>query len=159
MAALSRPEKVFTKEKAMDSKKYKLFISSYIENLSPEGLCEGDPERTETKAECDYTFHEGGAEILYTDEQNGEAASHRIVFTRPERVTVAHSGAVTTEMAFKIGELTKTLYAVGPYSFDMELMAKRIRCELGPEGGKLDLIYSMTIGGQKKNVRMKIEVS
>ena len=59
-------------------------------------------------------------------------------------------------MRFSDGETFNTLYCVGPYSFDMTVRTKRIRNSLTVDGGELQLIYSMNVGGQEKNVRMRI---
>ena len=38
----------------------------------------------------------------------------------------------------------------------MTVRTKKIRSSLSEDGGEVQLIYSMNIGGQEKNVRMKI---
>ena len=65
-------------------------------------------------------------------------------------------GDVESDMTFREGDEVKTVYRVGPYSFDMVVRTKRIRNSLDTAGGELGLLYSMNVGGQEKNVRMKI---
>ena len=135
----------------------KIKISSVIDNLSPEGLPEGDPERTESISDGKYFFSDKGIKIVYEEKQNGEVITHKILSSM-ETVRVCASGAVSSDMIFSVDKPHKSLYSVGPYSFDMEVTAKKIRFDFCDEGGTLDLLYDMNVGGQNKRTRMKITV-
>jgi uncharacterized beta-barrel protein YwiB (DUF1934 family) len=62
-------------------------------------------------------------------------------------------------MHFSEGETHHFIYTIAPYQFDATVTAKRVRTELDSEGGKIDLLYNMNIGGADKNARMKIWIS
>ena len=58
---------------------------------------------------------------------------------------------------FELANIVLFFAAMG-YRFDIEIYTKKIRNNLGRDGGRLDIHYKMNIGGADKNVRMKIEV-
>jgi uncharacterized beta-barrel protein YwiB (DUF1934 family) len=60
-------------------------------------------------------------------------------------------------MLFEEGLVHSSVYTVSPYSFDVDVTTKKIRNNLTRDTGRLDIHYSMKIGGADKSVRMKIE--
>ncbi len=131
-------------------------ISSVIENLSDSGLCEGDPERTEMELEGALSAGKNSLKISYFENTESGRVDSEIT-VEPTAVTVIRRGAVVSEMRFSEGLCHRSLYEVVPYRFDTEVYTKRIRNALTADGGRLDILYTMKIGGQNKNVRMKIE--
>ena len=138
-----------------DKIKLSLTVNSVIDNLSEAGLPEGDPEINIFTTDGSLTLIEGGYLLGFTEEQDGGSA-HTDLYVYPDSVRLIKSGAITSEMHFSEGEMFNTLYCVGPYSFDMTVRTKRIRSSFTECGGELQLIYTMNVGGQEKNVRMKI---
>lgn len=132
-----------------------LTVNSVIDNLSDAGLPDADPEINIFTTEGTLTSIEGGLLLSFTEEQDGGSAKTDL-YVYPDSVRLLKSGAITSEMRFAEGEVFKTMYCVGPYSFDMIVRTKRIRNSLTDAGGELQLIYTMNVGGQEKNVRMKI---
>ena len=135
--------------------KFKLTVNSVIDNLSELGLPEGEPEINIFTTDGTLAFS-GDTYVMSFTEVQENAEVYTTLYVTPEEVRLVKSGAITSEMLFKEGEIFNTLYHVGPYSFDMCVRTKRIRNSVGEEGGELQLIYSMNVGGQEKNVRMKI---
>jgi NADPH:quinone reductase-like Zn-dependent oxidoreductase len=72
-------------------------------------------------------------------------------------VRVKRVGAVSSDMLFEEGLVHSSVYTVSPYSFDVDVTTKKIRNNLTRDSGRLDIHYSMKIGGADKSVRMKIE--
>ena len=132
-----------------------LTVNSVIDNLSDAGLPDGDPEINIFTTDGTLSVFDGGYLLRFTEVQEGGEA-HTSLYITAENVRLVKSGAITSEMRFSDGEIFNTLYCVGPYSFDMTVRTKKIRNSLTEEGGELQLIYSMNVGGQEKNVRMKI---
>ena len=135
--------------------KLTLTVNSVIENLDESGLPDGDPEiniftTDGTLRLCDSEFT-----ITFKEESEGQLTHSRITVNE-SFVNLAKRGAIESDMLFEEGKTTKTLYRVGPYAFDMHITTKKIRSSISEDGGELQLIYSMNIGGQDKNVRMKI---
>lgn len=132
-----------------------LTVNSVIDNLSDAGLPEGDPEINIFTTDGGLTVIDGGYLITFSEEQDGGVA-HTNLYVYESGVRLVKSGAITSEMCFTEGEVYNTLYCVGPYSFDMTVRTKKIRNTVTECGGDLQLIYTMNVGGQEKNVRMKI---
>ena len=132
-----------------------LTVNSVIDNLSDAGLPEGEPEINIFTTDGALSVYDSGYLLRFTEVQDGGEAHTNLYITK-ENVRLVKSGTITSEMRFSEGEIFNTLYCVGPYSFDMSVRTKKIRNSLTDEGGEIQLIYSMNVGGQKKNVRMKI---
>ena len=137
-------------------KEKKFKISSVIENLLPSGLVDGEPERTDISPEGFLKISEGGYEITYTEQTEGGKVISDITVSE-NTVRVKRVGAVSSDMLFDVGRTHASVYTVSPYSFDVEVTAKKIRNNLTRDTGRLDIHYSMKIGGADKAVRMKIE--
>ena len=132
-----------------------LTVNSVIDNLSEAGLPDGDPEINIFTTDGTLSVFDGGYLLRFTEVQEGGEA-HTSLYITADNVRLVKSGAIPSEMRFSDGEIFNTLYCVGPYSFDMTVRTKKIRNSLTEDGGELQLIYSMNVGGQEKNVRMKI---
>ena len=146
---LLRTVMAFIKEK-------KFRISSVIENLLPSGLVDGEPERTEISPDGFLKISKGEYEITYSEMTEGGKVVTDITVTEMS-VRVKRVGAVTSDMYFEEGVSHSSLYEVSPYSFDTVVTTKKIRNGMARESGRLDIHYTMKIGGADKAVRMKIE--
>lgn len=133
-------------------------IESSIENLDGCGLPEGEPERTFSETVGRYKFSEQSAILLYHENNDGGAVRSEISY-KDETLTVKRSGAIESNLQFKEGEIHRSLYCIPPYQFDAEVKPRRIRVGLDEQGGAIDLIYNMKIGGAEKSARMKIWIS
>ena len=133
-------------------------IESSIENLDASGLPEGDVEKNATEAKGFYRFNESITHLNYTEEGEGGMAVSEITLYG-EEVRVRRKGAIESDLHFKEGETHLSLYSIPPYKFDAEVRAKRVRIDLNEDGGRIDLVYNMKIGGAEKSARMKIWIS
>ena len=136
----------------------KIQIESAIENLDSSGLPEGDIERNVVSADGFLRFSDNEATLTYAEENEGGRAESEIIF-KDGGVTVCRKGAIESELYFKEGESHVSIYSVPPYKFDAIVTAKRVRVDLSADGGKIDLLYNMKIGGAEKSTRMKIWIS
>ena len=139
-------------------KKVRIKIESSIDNLDSAGIPDGDSEKTVTEAEGTYRFSSDDAVITYKERAEGTEISSRITVVS-DSVSVRRSGGIESELFFCEGEKSISLYSIPPYKFDAEVEAKRVRINLTPEGGSIDLLYNMKIGGAEKAARMKIWIS
>jgi len=137
-------------------KEMKFTVSSVIENLTPAGLPDGEPERTSLTAEGFYKINGDAYEITYTEMTEGGKVISTIIIDG-KGVRVIRRGAVDSEMVFIEGESHSSVYTVSPYSFDTTVSCRKIRSALGKDGGRLDIFYGMNIGGADKSVRMRID--
>ena len=135
--------------------KLSITVNSVIDNLSECGLPEGDPEINIFTTDATLTVSERVMKLAFKEQSDsGEITS--TIFVTDSDVRLYKRGAIEADMHFIEGESQKTIYRIGPYAFDMEIATKKIRSSLSASGGELALIYAMNVGGQDKNVRMKI---
>lgn len=130
-------------------------VRSRIEDLDENGL---GTEAEEICSESAGFLRAAEDEMLLTyTEGEGEAKVFSQVLIRGEAVTVNRRGASESTMVLKVGETHTSVYKVPPYAFDMEVEAKRIRNSMTLQGGRIDLFYLMTIGGQARKVRLCVD--
>lgn len=134
-----------------------LFVSSTIENLSPSGAVEGEPELSENTYKGFYKISDGQFLITYRDDTDGHTVISDIEVTESS-VIAKRTGDIRSEMKFTEGTEHKSLYTVSPYEFDVTVYTTKIRSSLTKDGGRLDIYYKMNIGGADKKVRMRVEV-
>ena len=135
--------------------KLTLTVNSVIDNLDDAGLPDGDPEINIFTTDGTLTVGDRGMRLSFEEENEGQKTTSALYLLK-EKLLLQKRGAIESDMTFREGEESTSIYKVGPYSFDMLIRTKRIRSSLSESGGEVQLIYSMNIGGQEKNVRMKI---
>ncbi len=138
----------------MADKKFRIY--SVIENLTDSGLCEGEAEKTEITPVGSISADGEEIKIEYSEDTEGGRVDSEIIIA-PTLIKVIRRGAVVSEMHFAEGLSHRSLYGVPPYSFDTEVYTRRVRGSMTVCGGRVDIFYTMKIGGQNKSVRMRIE--
>ena len=134
--------------------KLSITVNSVIDNLTDSGLPDGDPEINIFTTEAQLAVSERGMRLSFSETEEGQTTTSAL-YINDLGIRLVKRGAIESEMTFNEGETTTSLYRVGPYAFDIDVRTKRIRNAISENGGELQLIYSMNIGGQEKNVRMK----
>ena len=132
-----------------------LTVHSVIDNLTDTGLPDGDPEINIFTTDGTLVVADKGMKLSFTERSESDVTTSTMFIT-DGNVKLFKRGSIEAEMHFALGIFTKTIYRLGPYSFDMMIHTKKLQCSLGEMGGELRIVYSMNIGGQEKNVRMKI---
>ena len=133
----------------------KIKITSAISELDSSGLTVGEEEKNENETTCFYHLFEDKILISYSEESEGGRIDSEIAVTE-NTVTVKRTGALESEFVFEDGAVHHSLYKIPPYAFDATVTTKKIRRNLSPDGGTLDLHYVLSIGGADKAARMKI---
>jgi uncharacterized beta-barrel protein YwiB (DUF1934 family) len=136
----------------------KIRIYSRIDNLDDASLPCGDPEITESECDGVLDVCDGALTLTYDEVQDGGVAVACTIACEGGTVRVLRSGAISSELIFEEGKTQKSLYKIPPYAFDMTVRTKRVRGSLTSAEG-LSLIYSMEIGGAKKDCRMEISLT
>lgn len=139
-------------------KKIKIDINSRIENLDDYGLSDGDIEASSTSHFGSLKIFEDEFKISYKEENEGGTVSCDILVTNSQ-VVVRRNGSIISTLVFCEQEPYETVYELPPYKFDMTVETKKIRSTLSENGGDLDILYEMSVGGAKKRTSMKITVS
>ncbi len=130
-------------------------MRSRIEDLDESGLAT-DAEEIKTESAGFLRAAEDEMLLTYT-EGEGEAKVFSQITVRGETVFVNRRGASESSIVLEVGKKHASVYKVPPYSFDMEVEAKRIRNGMTLKGGRLDLFYLMTVGGQARKVRLTVD--
>ena len=139
-------------------KRVSLKIESVIDNLTPEGLPEGEAEKSLTQCVGTLRMTDGRNSLTYTEStEQGEIRTHIVCLDG--QVTVSREGAIVSELCFTEGETHRSIYEIPPFKFDAEVRAKRVRVNITESEGLIDLLYNMTIGGAEKAARMRIWIS
>ena len=69
-----------------------------------------------------------------------------------ERVELVRTGAVQSKMVFEKGKQDVSLYNVGFGALTIGVKARRLKNELGPTGGHLEISYGIEIGEDVKGL-------
>ena len=131
-------------------------VRSVIDNVE-NGLSVGDPEVTVISASGSLTAEGDVLTLQYAEEGEGQRTDVTLSY-RNGGIILSRRGSVVVDLVFEEGEECRSVYSVPPYKFDMTVDTRRIRSTLSEDGGELQLIYNMNIGGQDKRVRMHISV-
>ena len=137
-------------------KEKKIKIASVIENFCSDGFAEGELERSESCSSGFLKISDNEYNLTCAEDTEGGRLVTDIVITE-DTVRVKRVGAIESEMIFKEGMIHKSTYSIPPYSFDSEIMTKKIRNAMTSDGGRVDIFYNMKIGGAEKYVKMRIE--
>ena len=139
-------------------KKIKLDIESYIENLTDSGVPDGEAEKNKSSYVGTMRIADGAITLSYKEADENGTVSCSIV-ADGKRATVRRNGSIVSTLVFEENEVFETVYSIPPYKFDMTVRTERLINTLSIFGGMLEIIYSMDVGGAKKNAKMKIEAS
>ncbi len=139
-------------------KELMLNISSLIEDIDDSGLCIGETEKQELRLCGTYEYKSGIARIVYTEKTEGGDVVCKIN-AKDGAVTVKRLGAAVSEMQFREGDTYHSLYTVPPFSFDMEITTKSMNVCVSEFHTKINLLYEMNIGGQKRLCRFNLEAN
>ena len=139
-------------------KKINLDIESTITDLDNFDLPEGEPEINRTSHVGAMRIADGETVLSYKDsDENGTLSCS--VTVRGGTISVRRDGAIRSVMVFDTAEPFKSVYSIPPYTFDMEIVTKRLDISLTDTGGSIRILYRMNVGGAKKEALMKITAS
>ena len=139
----------------MKNIKIKLLVHSLIDDLENGRIVEGLPEVNDSEHDAEMKISDNAVCISYKEVGEGGTVYYDVL-SKSDRVTVSRTGAINSCMVFSEGETRKSMYEIPPYKFDMEVVGKRVRSELSECGGRIDLRYSMKVGGAEKSAGMRI---
>ena len=105
-----------------------------------------EPEVIELVTEGWMEFLNGGWEICYEESEltglKGVTTTFRV---EPEQVTLLRTGALHSNMVFRQGVPHESLYQMEFGALMITVCAKSMFFDLTPEGGMIDLVYSIEI--------------
>lgn len=96
--------------------------------------------------------------ILYSLEDDGDTVTSLIKLNGDE-VLIKRGGAVKTSMEYKAGEKRSFVYETPYGGIDMELETHRVLHDVAENGGKVELVYTLTVQGEKYFNDTKITIT
>ena len=105
-----------------------------------------DPDVIGLVTEGVMEFREGGWDISYEEtELTGMAGVTTTFRIEPGKVTLTRSGRLRSQMIFQQGVRHESLYQMELGTLLMEVCAQSIFFDITPEGGMIDLVYTIDI--------------
>lgn len=96
--------------------------------------------------------------ILYSLEDDGDTVTSLIKLDGDE-VLIKRGGAVKTSMEYKAGEKRSFVYETPYGGIDMELETHRVLHDVAENGGEVELVYTLTVQGEKYFNDTKITIT
>lgn len=133
----------------MDKYNATLTITSVINN----------DENIELITEGAFYFKNGSYYILYDEkEEMGMANCSVTVKVRDGEVSVSRKGDFSSKMLYKTGEASEFLYNTPYGRFPVILDTQKIENNLSVMGGRLKILYSVTIRDEENSHSLMIDV-
>lgn len=128
-------------------------VVSEIEN-SDNG--QREVERSESRAEGFLHIYDSGEMLVTYAESTDGGRVDTEISVKGKTVTVSRKGAIESKMVFAEGETNTSLYSIPPYRFDAEVTAQRVAAQVLGDKARIELNYTMRIGGAERLAAMKI---
>ncbi len=105
-----------------------------------------EPDVIELMTEGEMTFSDGGWEIRYEESDltgmKGVTTCFRV---EPDKITLTRNGMLHSQMVFQLGVANESLYRMEFGALMIRVCAKSMFFDITPEGGVIDLAYSIEI--------------
>jgi uncharacterized beta-barrel protein YwiB (DUF1934 family) len=105
-----------------------------------------EPDAIELVTEGTMELHDGGWDISYEESDltgmTGVITTFRV---EPGKLTLNRSGKLHSQMVFQMGVPHDSLYQMDFGALLMRVCAKQMLFDITPEGGFIDLVYSIEI--------------
>ena len=105
-----------------------------------------EPDVSELVTEGTMEFRDGGWDISYEESEltglKGVTTTFRV---EPGKVTLTRTGALKSQMVFQKGVSHESLYQMPFGVMLMSVCAKFLYYDIVPDGGFIDLVYSIVI--------------
>lgn len=117
----------------------------------------GTPEKFSETYKADMKSDGDGYTFVYR-EHTGSGECDCRVQVCGDRVAVTRSGAESAVMVFCEGLCHTAVYEAGGYRFDLVLETKTLHASLSPAGGTVNLVYTLTLGGEVRECEMHMKL-
>ena len=105
-----------------------------------------EPDVIELMTEGTMEFRDGGWDISYAEtELTGMAGVTTTFRVEPQKVILSRTGKLRSEMVFQQGLRHESLYQLDFGALLMTVTAKQVYFDIVPDGGVIDLVYSIEI--------------
>lgn len=105
-----------------------------------------EPDSIELVTEGVMELRDGGWDISYEESDltglTGVTTTFRV---EPDKVVLTRKGNLRSQMIFQVGKAYDSLYQMEMGALMMRICAKQVLFDITPEGGFIDLVYSIEI--------------
>ena len=132
--------------------------NEYRITVSNRQTIDSETDTIEETAYGNYTEKNGKQYITYKTENDGD----KISFFKKKaayEILIKRTGSVNSSMTYKIDTKKEFLYHLPYGTVPMEIETQRIVSKLDENGGTIELVYTLTVQGEKYFNDMKITVS
>ena len=100
---------------------------------------------------------DGQYKIIYKETYEGSAVITELVFSEgSNRLVVNKKGDVECKMVFSEAKQSCFIYRLAYGAFDAEIKTHSLINTVGMSGGKICVLYTLSLGGQTQKISMKI---
>ena len=136
----------------MKSTNSKIHIDSKIES-------DGDAVGMELVTDALFARKNDSYYVMYAEPESSELyGCVTTVKVKGERVMIRRTGAVKTTMEYEQGKDNTSVYAFTFGSIVIENHTRYLNINIGDDGGEIELHYTMDMGGEKSENKMKIRI-
>ena len=133
-------------------------IHSLIEDIGDNGLPEGEPEINIMTTPVDIKSIGDITLFTYSEKQEDTEIKTHLYLLPDGGIRLYRTGGIVWDVTLREGESSTTVYTIPPYSFDAEVLPRRVTALRDGKKYDIRLVYSMTVGGAKKDVKMRINI-
>ena len=119
---------------------------------------EGEPEINITTTPVTVAKKGDITLFTYSEEQGGAEIKTHLYVLPDGAVRLYRTGGIIWDVTLREGEKSTTVYSIPPYSFDAEVLPRRVTAIQDGDRYDIRLVYSMTVGGANKDVKMRISI-
>ena len=114
-------------------------------------------DELEVKTNGCLQIKEDGYRLLYRDGGKENDIFSELTFKNGgDSLSVTKKGDVECKMIFSPERAHSFLYKLSGFSFDAEILTHRLSIDLNEEGGKIEILYKIVLGGQEQKISMRI---
>ncbi len=104
------------------------------------------PQTIELITEGTFSIADGEFLVCYTESEMTEMPGVETTFrVTDDQIVLIRTGGIQSEMVFRPGERTESLYDVGVGALLMTVTARRVSISLGENGGSFEFDYSIEL--------------
>ena len=118
---------------------------------------DGETASVEERAECSLTLRGGKVYIMYKTVSEDDIVSTTIIISDSETV-IKRSGYASSRMVYREGRETAFSYGTPYGDIPMKLFTSKISSDFTENGGRLRLVYTLNMQGEKYDNDMVITV-
>ena len=145
---------------------YKIFGMCFMKNPNADVrvmsriVSNGEESRIDIKSEASYYKSDGKIYIVYEEDGMSDlGCTETTVIYNGDSVCVERNSGVIAQMKYKRDEHNKCMYNFEFGAICIETDTKKVDVKLDEKGGRIELEYTLNMGGNKSSNQLLIDVN